>query len=66
MKNIIIELLKDKIGRIGLIGVCIVILVALFAPVIAPYNPIEMFPQIRNEPVKQFIMGTDNYGRDVF
>ncbi len=66
MKNIIIELLKDKIGRIGLIGVCIVILIALFAPVIAPYNPTEMFPQIRNEPVKQFIMGTDNYGRDVF
>lgn len=66
MKNIILELLKDKIGRIGLIGVCIVIIVALFAPVIATYDPVEMYPQLREAPSKEFLMGTDNYGRDVF
>lgn len=33
------ELLHDKIGRIGLIGVFIVLLTALFAPLIAPPRP---------------------------
>lgn len=66
MKNFILELLRDKIGRIGFIGVCIVILVALFAPVISPYSPIKMYPQILQEPGKEFLLGTDNFGRDVF
>ncbi|WP_020612947.1 ABC transporter permease [Sediminispirochaeta bajacaliforniensis] len=60
------ELLHDKIGRIGLIGVLIVLLTALFAPLIAPHDPVEMFPQLREAPGKLFIMGTDNFGRDVF
>jgi peptide/nickel transport system permease protein len=60
------ELLHDKIGRIGLIGVLIVLLTALFAPLIAPHDPVEMFPQLREAPGKSFIMGTDNFGRDVF
>ncbi|ADK80286.1 ABC transporter permease [Sediminispirochaeta smaragdinae] len=60
------ELLHDKIGRIGLIGVFIVLLTALFAPLIAPHDPVEMFPQLREAPGKSFIMGTDNFGRDVF
>ncbi len=65
--NIIKELFKDPIGRLGLIGVLLIILLSLFADKIAPYDITEMF--IKNKltsPDGKFIFGTDNFGRDVF
>ncbi|WP_078592595.1 ABC transporter permease [Evansella clarkii] len=66
MKEITDRLRKDKIGMAGLIGVLFIILLAFLAPVIAPYNPTEMFNQHRLErPSTQFWLGTDEFGRDI-
>ena len=65
--NIIKELFKDPIGRIGLIGVAIVVLLSIFAPKIAPFDITEMFTKNKlAAPNSEFIFGTDNFGRDVF
>lgn len=65
--NIIKELFKDPIGRIGLIGVILIILLSLFADKIAPYDITEMFTKNKlASPEGKFIFGTDNFGRDVF
>ncbi len=65
--NIIKELFKDPIGRLGLIGVLLIILLSLFADKIAPYDITEMFTKNKlTSPDGKFIFGTDNFGRDVF
>ncbi|WP_432663464.1 ABC transporter permease [Wukongibacter baidiensis] len=67
MKELLKEILRDKIGRIGFLGVCLVIIVGLLAPVVSPYNPVEMFKDSLLEgPSKKFLLGTDEYGRDIF
>ena len=41
--------------------------VAIFAPVIAPYDPIAQdTPAIRDAPCHEHLFGADNFGRDVF
>lgn len=65
--NVIKELFKDPMGRIGLTGVLLIILLSILAPHIAPYDITEMFTQDKlTGPGGQYIMGTDNFGRDVF
>lgn len=57
---------KDKVGLVGLIGVLFICILGLLAPVIAPYNPTEMFNEHRLEsPGSQFLLGTDDLGRDI-
>jgi peptide/nickel transport system permease protein len=52
---------------VGLIVLTVVILSALFAPLIAPYDPIAQdTTAIRAAPSAQHLFGTDNFGRDVF
>lgn len=51
----------------GAIVLGLLILVALLAPVIAPYDPVEPNPRHRTSPPsREHLMGTDNLGRDVF
>lgn len=64
--GIIKDLLKDKVGRIGLLGVLLVIILAIGAPKIAMYDVTEMFPEKLSPPSAKFLLGTDNFGRDVF
>lgn len=58
---------KNRNFMVGFIMVASVILVALFADVIAPY-PFDMaHPQdILKAPCGQYLFGTDNMGRDLF
>lgn len=53
----------------ALIGGAIVaacVLVALFAPLLAPHDPIQIFSgQLRKPPSSSFLMGTDEIGRDI-
>ncbi len=53
----------------ALIGGAIVagcMLVALFAPLLAPHDPIQIFSgQLRKPPSSSFLMGTDEIGRDI-
>jgi peptide/nickel transport system permease protein len=59
-------LLKSKITLIGLSIVAIWIILAILAPVIAPYPPNERAGEFTAPPSRAHIMGTDRLGRDVF
>lgn len=59
-------LLGRKASAIGFVLYTIVVLAAIFAPVIAPYDPIKIAPKIiLNPPSVDHWLGTDELGRDV-
>lgn len=58
---------KRKIALGGLIVIGGVLLAALLAPYIAPFDPLEMKPSDKlSPPGGAYHFGTDNFGRDVF
>ena len=67
MKNVLIKLFKNKFALTGLIIIALLIVAALFAPVISPYTPSEqnVFERLQ-APSLSHIFGTDDLGRDVF
>jgi ABC-type dipeptide/oligopeptide/nickel transport system permease subunit len=67
MLKIIKAIFEDKVGKFGLIGVFLIIIIALSAPYIARYDVTEMFDDAKlASPSSRFIFGTDEFGRDVF
>ncbi len=60
------DLWRDPMGRIGMIGIFLLIVVAIIAPVIAPYGPEQMVAMPQLAPCAEYWFGTDNYGRDIF
>ena len=75
-KNIHLKKLKEdcrrfiftqKIGFASLLIILIVFAVAIFAPVIAPFDPVSQDrTAFLAAPSSQHVMGTDDLGRDVF
>ena len=67
MKSILIKLIRNKFALTGLIIITLLILVALFAPVISPYTPSQqnLFERLQSPSLHHFF-GTDDLGRDVF
>lgn len=59
-------LLRNPIGVVGLSIVLMTILVAVFAPVIAPYSPSSQAFVRLQSPSWEHLMGTDELGRDTF
>ena len=66
------SLFKSKTGTIGFIIVVLVVLTAIFAPFLAPYDPAATNVASRLKPpvwmdggVAGHILGTDNLGRDI-
>ena len=58
---------RKPLGAIGGFIVLVLLIMALFAPWIAPYKYDETIPGARMKaPGAQFWMGTDNLGRDVY
>jgi peptide/nickel transport system permease protein len=62
---------RDRIALFGLIIYIFFFFVAIFAPVIAPYEPDEVIQEdgiwLSNEkPSSEFWLGTTNLGRDIF
>lgn len=61
------RLRRMPVAMIGLIGLGILILAAIFADVIAPYGPNDMdFAQMFAAPSSAHVFGCDNLGRDIF
>lgn len=61
------RLKKNKMAMAGLIIVCLILLMALFAPLIAPYGYEEQdLAHMFSSPSSDHWMGTDNLGRDIF
>ena len=60
------KLLQQKLAWIGLLICLVVILAAIFAEVLAPYDPSEShYEAILSAPSAQFWLGTDEIGRDI-
>jgi peptide/nickel transport system permease protein len=59
--------LRNPSGVTGLVLVALVALAALFAPLLAPYDPVALRPADRLQgPSVAHWAGTDQYGRDTF
>ena len=61
---------RNKMSVVGLTIVILVILAAIFAPYITPYpehaGAFTDFANSTKAPCSQYLMGTDNVGRDIF
>jgi peptide/nickel transport system permease protein len=58
--------LRNKGAMIGFAYIISMIVCAVLAPIIAPYDPIKMLPADRlSPPSSQHWLGTDLYGRDI-
>lgn len=61
------RLKRNRLALVGMIVLALLILIAIFAPLIAPYSFEEMdYTAILKAPGGKHIMGTDQYGRDIF
>jgi len=59
--------LRNQLAVVGLLMVFLVVLIAIFAPWIAPFDPLEQnYDEILQPPSRQHFMGTDALGRDLF
>lgn len=57
---------KNRLALVGFIIVSIVIFIAIFAPLLTPYNPLDTDPFNRlKAPSAEHWLGTDELGRDV-
>ena len=67
-KDVIRRFRRNKLAMFGLVFFVLLVLVAIFAPVVAPYGPTEIPKpvEVRASPSTEHWFGTDNIGRDVF
>ena len=67
IRYILYYLRKKPLGTIGFSIVLLMILTAIFAPLIAPYSYQEQnYDAVREAPNWSFLFGTDQFGRDIF
>lgn len=60
------RLSKNRLAMVALVIVVLLVLMCLFADVIAPYDYAEQDPTAKFElPSAEHLLGTDNYGRDL-
>ncbi|PXY22976.1 ABC transporter permease [Prauserella muralis] len=56
----------EPLGAVSLVLIALVVLVAVFAPLVAPHDPLlQNRTRITEGPSAQFLLGTDDLGRDV-
>lgn len=56
---------RNRLGMVGLVLVVFVGLVAIFASLIEPYPPNDTLVRRLSPPSAQFLLGSDDFGRDV-
>jgi ABC-type dipeptide/oligopeptide/nickel transport system permease subunit len=60
------RLRRNRLALVGLTVLSLIILMAIFAPLVAPFDPIQQNRQAPLEPPNTtHFLGTDNFGRDV-
>ena len=65
--NIVNTFKKNPLAMTGVVVIVVIILAAIFAPLICPYDPYVQ--DLRNalaKPSAEHILGTDSFGRDLF
>lgn len=67
MKNIVLFLLRSPTSTFGLMVLAILILTAIFAPLIATHDPyVQDLTNVLKAPGSGHLFGTDELGRDIF
>lgn len=66
LKLITKRFFKHKLAVVGLIIFSFIVLLAIFAPLIAPHNPYAVEGEFAAAPSAEHILGTDEVGRDLF
>ncbi len=57
--------LRHRVGILGLVIITVLVVMAIFGPSLAPYDPNKMhFADPFAEPSGTYLLGTDDYGRD--
>ncbi len=57
---------RKPLGAISLVIILIMVLLALFADILAPHDPLQMYGRaVMKPPSAEFPLGTDNFGRDM-
>ena len=65
-KDVWIRLRRNKLAMVGMVIAVLLALMAIFAPVIAPYDyQVQSIANRLQMPSAQHLMGTDNMGRDI-
>lgn len=60
------QLKKNKLAVVALVVLCVLVLVAIFAPVLAPYDYAAQNAKLKNAPPSpQHLLGNDRLGRDI-
>lgn len=66
-RKILRRMLRNRLAAIGFVIVVGIVLLAIFAPYVAPHDPTEQqYDKIEEPPSVEHPFGTDNLGRDVF
>lgn len=56
---------RDRAAVVGSLMVLVILAVALFCPISAPHDPVEMSPENKlRPPSKEYRLGSDRFGRD--
>src|SRR5690625_231508 len=66
-RSILLRLLRHRSGGIGLLLSVLFVLMAIVGPYVAPIDPaFQDYPAISQGPGEEHLLGTDNFGRDLF
>ena len=58
---------RNRAATVGAVFLLLICLAAIFAPLIAPYDPIQIKLSLKLKPPSlEHLMGTDHFGRDIF
>lgn len=64
--RVMLRFLRHRLAMFGMVVLVIMALAAIFAPVIAPYDPAaQNLIDFRQPPSAKHLLGTDGFGRDV-
>ena len=66
MQTVLRRFRAHRLAKISLVVFVVLCAAALLAPVIAPYDPDEIVGALSAPPSREFLLGTDQIGRDVF
>src|SRR5690625_4225708 len=66
-RSILLRLLRHRSGGIGLLLSVLFVLMAIVGPYVAPIDPaFQDYLAISQGPGEEHLLGTDNFGRDLF
>ena len=66
VRELLARVTSSWVSRISLALLLVFLLTALLGPLLAPHDPSAMSSDILQPPSAQHLMGTDDFGRDVF